>query len=376
MNKILLITTDFPPTRGGVASYWRGLLPYFNSDQTTVLAPAIEGAVNFDSVQPYKIVRKKLFTSLFWPRWLPMLWQTWKLVRTEKIDRIIAGQPLPGGTVALIVKMITGVPYILSFHGMDFLRAKAQPRKYWLLKKIMAEADGIIVNSHYTESLVAKDNVHNCPIVVAYPAASMLGPEVIDKEKAKSDLHFSGKKVVLSVGRLVERKGFDKTIMAINKLRSRYQDLVYVIVGNGVYLHRLQRLLVENCLQSVVSIVTQADDNDLQRYYSAADVFCLPVREIPGGDVEGFGIVYLEAGSYGLPVIAGNSGGAPEAVVDGATGIVVDGNSISSIAFAISQYLENDSLTKQHGMAGRWRAINEFKWQDQALKIQQVLSIK
>jgi len=204
--------------------------------------------------------------------------------------------------------------------------------------------------------------------VVVYPCP-LEQPKVYDKNEARNYLEVNyDQTVLLSVGRLVRRKGFDTVIKAIPSVVKECHDVKYYILGDGPEKKRLQELIDRMELSNIVEIRSGVSDHVLSKYYSAADMFVMPNRQI-GPDVEGFGLVFLEASLYKLPSIAGNSGGAPEAVKDGTTGIVVDPNSQEELVKSLVKLSCDRELRIEMGTMGKMRTEEHFKWRHEVNKL-------
>jgi phosphatidylinositol alpha-1,6-mannosyltransferase len=178
--------------------------------------------------------------------------------------------------------------------------------------------------------------------------------------------------VVLAVGRLVERKGFDTLLQAHKQIIKTIPDALLVIVGSGNDRMRLQQLVATAGMSHQV-VLTNASDHELAAWYQRCTVFALLPRELPNHDVEGFGIIFLEAASFGKPVVAGRSGGVPDAVVDGVTGILVDPQDPSAVATTIVRLLHNPDQARVLGQAGQDRVARDFQWSVQAQKLEKLL---
>jgi len=370
MHKTLLITIDFPPQKGGVATYLSNLCRNMDKDKIFVLADRREDSKHFDHKQNYKIIRARLFYKFFWPAWLRTMWRAKKVIRQEKIEQILISHVLPMGYIALMLKL----PFIVSLHGYDVLAAQKTPwKKYWLLK-ILNQAKAIIVNSKFTQNEVLKLGISLNKIVIVYPCPNIKPENLIlaERQALKAELELHGKKVLLSVGRIVPRKGFDKVIESLPEVIERVPNLQYLIVGNGKFKDELENLALKLKVLDHLTICEDIPDTNLPSYYDIADVFIMPARQI-GSDVEGFGIVYLEANFFGKPVIAGKSGGACEAVIDGETGILVDPENVSDIAKTIIHLMNNQEYARKLGENGRIRVANEFQWNKQVLKLKNIL---
>ncbi|PIR94379.1 hypothetical protein COT97_01580 [Candidatus Falkowbacteria bacterium CG10_big_fil_rev_8_21_14_0_10_39_11] len=380
MKKTLLITLDFPPQNGGVANYWANLLKHLPEERLVVLAPEYDNSLDFDIEQKYLIYRKRLISHdrWVWPKWLPFLWQSFKVCRMEKPDQLIVGQVLPGGTVAWLLKKFLNTPYILSFHGLDIAMAQKTSKKRKLFKMLVNSAEKIIVNSNFTKNkLLEVSGRSNLDIEVVYPGASIIPIENYNQtmlEDIKERYNIKNKQVLLSVGRLVERKGFDQAIRAMVEVKKRLPFVHYLIVGRGSDKNRLESIIHHHNLHKYVTILTDISNEELPYLYQLADLFVMPSRELADGDVEGFGIVYLEANLFKIPVLAGNSGGVPEAVEDGVSGVLVDPHNISDIQQKMYALLDNKEQLRHMGELAEERVKTKFDWQIQAEKLEVFLS--
>jgi phosphatidylinositol alpha-1,6-mannosyltransferase len=374
MKKLLIMTIEFPPQKGGIANYLAGLAGALPVGKVVVLAGKYNGAEDFDIKQSYKIYRKKLFTGILWPKWLPMVWHLWRAVRQEKIEAVLVGQVLPVGTAAMFLKKFFKIPYFVSCHGMDILTAARDSGKKKLMNEILERADIIVVNSEFTKKELLKLGVLENKMVVIYPCireGDRVAPEKI--YEIKNRLGLADKKIIFTVGRLVERKGQNKVIEAMPKILERVPQAIYVIVGDGPEKENLKSKIENLKLENEVLLLGEISEEKRNAFYQLCDVFVMIPRQI-GADVEGFGTVYLEANSFGKPVIAGRSGGVPEAVADGKTGILVDPENINEISEAVIKILTDENLAKKMGEQGKEGVEKEFKWEEQVEKLEKILS--
>ena len=217
MKKTLLATIDFPPQFGGVANYWANLIRFLDKERIVVLAPEYDNSLDFDIEQNYLVYRQNLISkkTWLWPKWLPLILEMYRVVRSEKNQKIIVTQVLPVGTAAYLIKRILGVPYVVSLHGLELALSKQDTWKRWLVKKTLQSADHLIVNSEFTRTLLINfdERVLNKTIVV-YPCPNV-NFEFRDDEKVKAFLeknNLVNKKIILTIGRLIERKGQDMVI--------------------------------------------------------------------------------------------------------------------------------------------------------------------
>lgn len=376
-KKCLLITTDFPPDFGGVANYWANLSTEIaqkvGESNYFVLAPENEKSDLFDVQQNYIIFRKKLLGG-FWPKWRPIIFHALKIIKQKKINHVFVTQILPVGTIALILMVFCKITYSVSVHGLDLAWTQKSTRKKFLTKLILKYASQIIVNSKFTlEKIKNIDFNLLTKAVIIYPCPNYQQTENINCQEFLQKNEWQNKKIILSVGRLVERKGFDLMIKAMPKVLAEVPDAIYLIYGKGQDENRLRDLINKNSLQDKVFLITDENKEVISNYFANCQIFVMPCRELKNGDVEGFGIVYLEANLFGKPTIAGNSGGASEAVIDGQTGLVISPNDENALAEKVIFLLQNADLAKKMGEAGRQRVLQEFTWGGQAEKIRKSL---
>ncbi len=377
MKRSLFITLDYSPRVGGVARVYTNLIRRLPSERVLVLAPPEKQAHLFDSREPYRIIRRNFYTRLplLWPKWLPLLVTLFRLVRREHIECIHVGQVLPIGTAVFMLQKFIHLPYIVYSHGLDVTSPQAWPRKKRLIQKILNRAVAIVANSEFTKREIIRLGVPADKILVLTPACSLLGTAagqgLIETVRRRHNL--DGREVLLTVGRLEERKGQDSVIRALGELLRRHPQLVYVIVGTGPDGQRLRQLAEEYQVAERVIFAGRIPDEELPAYYQNCDVFCMPARELSNRDVEGFGIVYLEANAYGKPVIGGKSGGVAEAIVHGQTGLLVSSGDQSELVQAIDRLLTDHAFAARLGQTGRTRVEKEFNWETRARALRQLI---
>ena len=370
MKKTLLITLDFPPQIGGVANYYFNLCQNLDKDKIVVLTQK-STEQNFSFKVYYQNLLAKLLPKF---KWLIMISKIKTIARQEKIAMLWAGEILPTGTAVMFVAKRLKIPYIVSCHGNDILQASRFKNKTKLAVKILKNAQTITANSAYTKKLIIKLGIKADKIKVIYPGIEIkpsVGsghrPDLVNNLQTKYNL--ADKKILLSVGRLVPRKGFDKVIASLSKVWEKFPDLIYIIAGDGPDRSRLEELIGESNNIIFLGQITEEDKNAL---LDLCDIFITPARQTDD-DVEGFGIVYLEAGQFSKPVIAGNVGGAPEAVLNNQTGLLVNPENTVEISEAIIKLLKNEDLRIELGKAGQERS-KDFHWQDKAEELAKILS--
>jgi phosphatidylinositol alpha-1,6-mannosyltransferase len=344
---ITLITLDYPPERGGVARYLGELVRASDGGIGTVIVEQ-----NHALTGPGRVIPREFFWRA-WPKWGPMIRVCMKQTGSRAI---LVSHVLPVGTAAMLAYWFTGIPYVIVCHGLDVRMAASNPWKEWLADLVFRNAELVIANSASTAATIKKITPELNPMVLT-PGVHVAA--MISKEEARVKLGIGAdEEIILSVGRLIKRKGFDLLLEATEKLKDR-ENVRTVIIGDGQELPNLKQLAEH--LKHRVTFITDAKDEDLALWYAAADLFCLPARE-SSTDVEGFGIVYLEAAAHGLPVLATNVGGVSEAVVDGETGILIPPDDAEKLAEELRRLLSDPQLRSLLGQTGRDRVSQDFTW--------------
>ena len=366
MQNTLLITLDFWPNTGGVANYYYNLVKNLPKDNVFVLTDAKKEKSNL------KIYNKPLLYKLIWPKWLKAFKETIKLIKKQNIKMLWVGNILPIGTIAYIINKLYKIPYFVSLHGFDIISAQKNSRKKYLAKKILNKAKFITVNSYCTKNLLNNIVDNKDKIKVIYPGINIdfikINPEINKKIKEKYNLQNLpagqvGKKIILTVGRLIKRKNHKLVINAVKQLKEKIPNLIYLIIGDGPELNNLKKLTDDN-----VIFLTNIDNNELPYFYNLSDIFVM-ISKYSKKDIEGFGIVYLEAGLFKKPVIACDQGGPKEAVINNETGILVEQNNVDMLKNNIIKLLENKELADRLGNNAFQRIKNNFLWQNIAQEL-------
>ena len=358
MKKTLLVTIDFPPAVGGVATYWKQIAKSSSKEELVILT--LPASTSFDDSISPNVIRKKMFYRFIWPRWIRGIFTIYSTYKKHKCDQIIVGQLLPVGNMVWVLSKLFSIPYLVQIYGMDILQAGQHRRKKRLAKVILTNAKKVLVNTQFVGNLVNKAVGQELEITVIYPIPESM-PETNEELRKQliQNHRLNAKRIILTIGRLVPRKGQDKTLGAMLHIWQNYQDAIYVIVGGGPDLARLKTMAAPH--QDKVIFTGRVSDQVRNAWLSLADIFVMPSRQTDE-DVEGFGIVYLEAGSFGIPVIAGRAGGAVEAVLDEKTGLLVDPEDIDKIAGAILRLLDDDKLAENLGLHAKQRLKTDISW--------------
>jgi phosphatidylinositol alpha-1,6-mannosyltransferase len=380
MRKTLLITTEFPPQVGGVGNFLFNLTRHFPSDKLVIIAKNNDSS---ELLGIHKTYRTNFVTTVpfIWPRWLPLFFYVLRIIKKEKIQCLLIGQILPLGTIALLINKVLKIPYFLFTYGLDLTMHSQQSRKGKLVKRIIANSEKILTISKFTKNLLIGLQTKEKKIIFVYPCAAIQPSSItlLDKKLVINEYNPQGKRIILTVGRLVERKGHDQVIKSMPAILKKIPEAVYLIAGLGPRLNYLKNLVVSLGLSNSVRIIERNLDNQaVGNLYNIAELFVMPARELRHGDgtiydAEGFGIVFLEANLFNLPVIGGRSGGQADAIEDGHSGLLVNPFNIQEISQTIIKLLTDKTLASQLASYGQKRAASQFRWVDQAQKIIELL---
>lgn len=373
MKKTLLLTLEFPPDIGGVSTYYKNLCEELPPKDLCVLAPEKEGCKSYDKEKLFTIYRREFYSkTFFWPKWAGLLRTVFPIIKKENVQNILVGNILPLGYIAYLVKMKYKIPYLIFTHGMDI--AMLRGRKRFFAKQIFQNTNGVFSNTHFTKHIVEGYGYPHEQITTVYPCPDTIPhapPNEIVRLKKLYNLY--NKKILLTVGRLVERKGHDVVIRSLPKILQKFSDTLFVIVGEGEYRQNLEQLVKDLQLEDHVLFTGNLSRIELSTMYELCDIFVMPARQLYDYDVEGFGTVYLEANYFGKPVIGGKSGGVSEAVLDGKTGLLIDPQNSNDFVMAVFTLLENPDFAHRLGYQGMDRVHSQFHWNRQAEKIKSVL---
>jgi phosphatidylinositol alpha-1,6-mannosyltransferase len=372
VTRTLVITNDFPPRVGGIQSYVHSLASHLPPDELVVYAPKWKGAAEFDAQQAFEVVRHP--TSLMLPT-PDVLRRARDIARTRHCESVWFGAAAPLALMAPALRRDPRVGQVVaSTHGHEVGWAKLPVAKQ-LLARIGAHCDTVTYLGDYTlQRLQAACGPSTHFEHLPSGVDSELFSPAADGATVRRRHGLLGRPVVVCVSRLVARKGQDVLIRALPQIQRRVPGAVLLIVGGGPHREQLERMVREAGLERDVVITGSVPFAELPAHYAAGDVFAMPCRSrLHGLEVEGLGIVYLEANACGLPVVAGDSGGAPDAVLEGKTGYVVDGRSVEAVADRVSTLLGDDALRRQLGAAGREWVTRDWQWSKLADRLHRLL---
>jgi phosphatidylinositol alpha-1,6-mannosyltransferase len=358
----LLVTNDFPPKIGGIQTFMEGLWRSLPPDRVAVLAPAWEGAEPYDAGASFQVVRDR--QRFMWPG--PNLRQKMHdLVDRLGVDVVLFGDAFPLARLGPALAD-RGVPYLVMAHGFDYWLSTTPGTNAWL-RRVTERASRVPVCSAFIGKTVRTAVPAHVPVSVLTPGVDIdvFRPDLPTND-IRDRLGIGDRPLVVCVSRLVSRKGQDVLIRGMRLVRRRVPEAALLIVGGGPAERRLRGMASEAPPRSVF-FAGQVPAAELPRYYAVGDVFAMPCRNRLGGlEVEGWGIVFVEAAACGRPVVVGDSGGARETLVDGETGFLVDGADMAQVADAVARLLEDPVMAGQMGKAGRSWVEAEHTWAESA----------
>ena len=369
MHKTLIVTNDFPPRPGGIQAFLHNMALRLDPERLVVYASTwkrgregAEATAAFDAEQPFVIVRDRTTMLLPTPA---VSRRAAGLLREHGCTSVWFGAAAPLGLLAPALRRAGAERLVATTHGHEAGWAQL-PAARQLLRRVGESTDTITYLGEYTRSRIA---------AALSPEAAdrmvQLPPGVDEKtfhpgsggDAVRARLGLTDRPVVVCVSRLVPRKGQDTLILAMPRILASEPETVLLIVGGGPYEKELRGLAQETGVADSVRFTGAVPWSELPAHYGAGDVFAMPCRTRRGGlDVEGLGIVYLEASATGLPVVAGDSGGAPDAVLDGETGWVVRGGSAEDAADRIVALLGDAELRRRMGERGREWVEERWRW--------------
>ncbi|WP_099025024.1 glycosyltransferase family 4 protein [Mycolicibacterium palauense] len=388
MTRVLLVTNDFPPRRGGIQSYLHELVTRISATgdhDLTVYAPRWKDCERFDAgaghsaghcaghSAGYSVVRHP--GTLMLPE--PSVERRMRrLIADRGIDTVWFGAAAPLALLAGRARAAGAGRVVASTHGHE-VGWSMLPVARSVLRRIGEETDTLTYVSRYTRGRFAAAFGPRAALEHVPPGVDTerFHPDPAARSELRARYRLGDRPTIVCVSRLVARKGQDMLIRALPAIRDRARGATLVIVGGGPYLRTLRRLADECGVSDAVVFTEGVPAGELAAHYAMADVFAMPCRTRGAGlDVEGLGIVFLEASATGVPVVAGDSGGAPETVVDGRTGRVVDGRALDQITDAVAGLLIDPDTAARMGAAGRDWVTSQWQWDKLAGRMSALLA--
>jgi len=376
-SRTLCITNDFGPRAGGIETFVVGLIERMPKNSVVVYTASQADSAPFDEmwfrnygVEVIRDSSKVLLPSFRVGR------NVRKLVRERNITTVFFGAAAPLALLAPGLRR-AGVKRIVALtHGHEVWWSRLWPFSI-AIARIGRSVDALTYLGEFTRGEIAKA-LNPASVAKLVRIAPGIDTEHFaprsDAQGLRESLGLADKKVIVSVGRLVHRKGQDVLIAAMPEIIKSIDDVHLLLIGEGPYKRDLEKRLKNLGLENRVTFVGRVQYPDLPRYICVGDVFAMPSRSrLAGLEVEGLGIVYLEASACGLPVIGGLSGGAPDAVLQGETGFAVDGTSAHEVAQAVVKVLADKELAQKLGARGRQWIIEQWQWQMWSERFNQLL---
>ena len=376
-EKTLFVTNDFGPRAGGIETFIIGLIERLPKSSIIVYTSAQEDCADYDAQWMHdfgvEVIRDRSKILLPTPR---VNRAVAKIIRERAIATVAFGAAAPLAWMSATLRRAGATRIVALTHGHEVWWSKLFPFNL-IMRRIGQTTNALTYLGEFTRNAISKSlsKKSAAAMVKIAPGIDTEHFKPVDARDLRESLGLRHKKVIVSVGRLVHRKGQDYLIESMPLILQSVPDAHILMVGQGPYRQHLEALVKNHGLTDNVTFIGRIHYADLPRYICVGDVFAMPSRSrFAGLEVEGLGIVYLEASSCGLPVVAGKSGGAPDAVLEGKTGFVVEGTDCAQIAKRVSELLLNDELRQSMGSAGREWIIKEWRWQIWAKRFAELLA--
>ena len=361
------MTNDFGPRAGGIETFIIGLLERLPKGEVIVYTTRQSGSESFDKKWldnfGVRVIRDSSKILLPTPR---VVRAARKVIKQSEVEKVWFGAAAPLAISARFLRVGSVKKIVALSHGHEVWWSKVFPFNF-AMKEIARSVDVLTFLGDYTGSVIKRNFKDRAKLIKIAPGIdiSHFKPEGdLSKVNAvRSELKIGSEPLILSVGRLVHRKGQDKLITAMPKILAQRPDAKLLLIGQGPRKAKLDSLVAKYGIADSVIFLGSIAYTDLPKYLNVADLFVMPSRSrLMGLEVEGLGIVYLEASACALPVIAGSSGGAPDALIDGRTGYVVDGRDIDQIADRVLHLIDNPKQAEEMGNAGRVWVESNWSW--------------
>lgn len=378
--KTLVLTENFPPLSGGSGRWFWELYSRLPRDEYIIVANKTAESDAFDKTHDLNVIRIPL-QSIEWGlksiTGLKFYWQCLKalkqIIKQHKITHIHCGRVIHEGITAWLLSYITPIQYLCYVHGEDVETAATSREHNWLVKQVCLKSQLLICNSQNSADIVKKLHYSdNQKIQVLHPGvnANLFIPANQDNH-FKQQLGWEDKFIIITVGRLQKRKGQDMMIKAMPEILKQHPNALYAIIGRGECKTELKDLINELNLSDSVQLLDEISDEQMIQCYQQCDLFILPNRTIKN-DIEGFGMVLVEAQACAKTVIAGDSGGTKETMLVEQTGYIIDCTQTLAISTTINQLIANPDKLDEMGKQGRLHVEQTLDWQAHALKAKDI----
>jgi phosphatidylinositol alpha-1,6-mannosyltransferase len=376
---ILFMTDCFLPHAGGSRIYYYNLYSHMRDvypDQVTILTKKVPGWEQFDATASYdalRIVRHfqplKDLSPLELPKAVFPLVEAVARVLSRKTDLIHAGDLYPPGMISLWLKRIVGIPYLTFCHGEDVTLTERYQYQRVMRNRIYKSADAVVAACEFAKQELLQIGVPENKIVKIMPGVDWkrFFPRPATEALVRK-YGLENRRVLLTIARLTPRKGHATVLRALAKVLHSLPDTTYLIVGKGGERERLEQLAAELGISHAVRFVGYVPEKDLADFYNLCNAFVMMNHE-ENGDIEGFGMVFLEASAVGKVVIGGRSGGTSDSVEHGKTGFLLQPDNVEELAGTLDLVLRDTELQNRLGMAGLQRARADFSWETRAARL-------
>ncbi len=383
MNKSILWVNDFPPVTSGIATFFVNIWRHLPSERVLVIAPSVPEAQAIDRDLPFPVRRLSLPMGeagmAKGVKTLLTIFYCFILSLFRRPARHHCGQVLSSGIAGWLCKKTLGIPYVVYVYGSETFRFGRSSFVKGLMRAVLEDSEVVVANSQYTAEEFISFGISSAHVQVVYPGVDPEHFRPADTDPILVEQYgLTDKRVLLTVARLDERKGHDVVIRALALLVEDHPELVYLVPGNGREEPRLRKLAGNLGLEDRIRFLGFVPDKDLPDLYNLCDIYVMPNRIAKksdlAGDVEGFGIAFIEASACAKPVVGGRSGGAVEAVAHGETGLLVnEPDSPEAVADVVGRLLRDAELCAQLGQAGRKRVEALYDWRRLAPQVEEIL---
>jgi phosphatidyl-myo-inositol dimannoside synthase len=375
-KKSLLLTQFFPPEKGGIQNYLYNICKNLPQDKIFVLAEDQKyyDTDKFDSNQPFKIIRdnKESFWKSLHLTPHHIYNQAKKICKENDINHIQCGHLYPQGTAGLHLKKYKKLPYIIYLYGSELFEIKNFSKaKQNIIISSLKNADYIIIIADFLKEKLKEYGISERKVIKIMPGVDFNSFKPgLNTDNLRKKLNLENKKIILSCARLVKRKNHKAVIEALPNILKKIPSAIYLILSSGPEKENLKLQAKKLGLENHIIFAGEVEDKELPYYYNLADVFCMPSQRYKEtGDVEGFGIVFIEAQACETPTIGSNTGGIPDAIRNNIDGFLINPENKEEIANNIIEILENEELAKKMGQTGRKKVIEEHDWKKLVKKL-------
>jgi phosphatidylinositol alpha-1,6-mannosyltransferase len=377
-EKTLCITNDFGPRAGGIETFVIGLIERMPRNSVVVYTSNQGDTSNYDqewmSNYGVEVIRDKskiLLPSLRVGR------QARKIMEARDISRVFFGAAAPLGLLGHGLRRAGATRIVALTHGHEVWWSKVWPFS-WAMRRIGSGVDVLTYLGDFTKSAISRSlskTAESSMVRIAPGIDTSHFAPVADSELLKRELDLEGKRVIVSVGRLVHRKGQDTLVESMPMILQRFPDAHLLFVGVGPHLEYIHKRAIQLGVLANISFVGRVQYRELPQFISVGEIFAMPSRSrLAGLEVEGLGIVYLEASACGLPIVGGISGGAPDALLEGETGFAVDGRNPEDVADAVIRLLDDPQMGEKMGQRGRQWIVDEWEWRHWSARFNQLFT--